>query len=75
MICMSLFHKLYPTNIPPETQIIPLVRLYYHILVVLDVVVPNQGHPDQGSGSQGEWEVLRQTKRHGLEDKKLTGKM
>jgi hypothetical protein len=44
-------------------------------LVVLDVVVADQRHPDQGSGSQGEWEVLGQTKCHGLEDKKLTGKM
>jgi hypothetical protein len=44
-------------------------------LVVLDIVVTDKRHPNQRDGSQGEREVLRETKSHGLEDEELTGKM
>lgn len=44
-------------------------------LVVLDIVVTDKRHPDKRDGSQSEREVLRETKSHGLENEKLTGKM
>lgn len=40
-----------------------------------NVKVAHQWHPNQGSGGQGEGEVLRQTERHALEDEQLAGKV
>lgn len=55
-----------------------LVFQQYRIINLLrasNVEVAHQWHPNQGSGGQGEGEVLRQTKRHALEDEQLAGKV
>jgi hypothetical protein len=44
-------------------------------LVKLNVVVANQGHPNQRKGGQSERKNLRKTKGHALEDEKLGGKV
>lgn len=41
----------------------------------LDVVVPNQGHPDNSDRCKRKWKQLRRAKRHGLEHKQLATKV
>jgi hypothetical protein len=53
----------------------PLPLCLHLFLVVLDIVVADERHPDQEDGSQSEREVLRQTESHSLEDKKLAGEV